>query len=75
MILTVPGLLAAIGPVGMRGPLASSVMGTAARLMGNLVTPQDRDVAARLWRGAGRLSRGVDALWAADSRPLFGTAG
>ncbi|KAB1554265.1 geranylgeranyl reductase family protein [Corynebacterium sp. 319] len=72
MVLTMPGLLAAIGPVGMRGPWAQSVMGTAARLMGNLVTPEDRDVAGRLWLGAGRLSRGVDRVLAADARPLFG---
>src|SRR5699024_7508453 len=72
MLLTVPGLLAAIGPVGMRGPLAHTVMNSAARLMGNLVTPQDRDLTATLWLGAGRLSRGVDKLLAADSRPLFG---
>lgn len=72
MLLTMPGLLAAIGPVGMRGPLAHTVMNSAARLMGNLVTPQDRDLTATLWLGAGRLSRGVDKLLAADSRPLFG---
>ena len=72
MLLTMPGLLAAIGPVGMRGPLAHTVMNSAARLMGNLVTPQDRDLTAKLWLGAGKLSRGVDKLLAADSRPLFG---
>ncbi|MBB3116643.1 geranylgeranyl reductase family protein [Corynebacterium bovis] len=68
-VLTMPGLLAAVGPVGMRTP---GLMGTAARLMGNLVTPADTDVVARLWRGAGRLSAGADRVLAAESRPLFG---
>lgn len=72
LLLTMPGLLSAIGPVGMRGPLANAVMGSAARLMGNLVTPEDRDLTARLWLGAGALSTGVDKVFAADSRPLFG---
>lgn len=71
-LLTMPGLLAAIGPVGMRGPLAPHVMGSAARLMGNLVTPEDRDLTARLWLGAGRLSSAHDRFWHAEARPLFG---
>ncbi|MGO1949697.1 MAG: geranylgeranyl reductase family protein [Mycobacteriaceae bacterium] len=71
-LLTMPGLLSAVGPLGMRGPQAPHVMGAAARLMGNLVTPEDRDLTARLWLGAGRLSTGVDRLWREDSRPLFG---
>jgi hypothetical protein len=28
--------------------------------MGNLVTPEDRDLVARLWRTAGRASRRID---------------
>ncbi|HIW90881.1 MAG TPA: geranylgeranyl reductase family protein [Candidatus Corynebacterium avicola] len=72
MLLTMPGLLSAIGPVGLRGPLAPAVMGSAARLMGNLVTPDDRDLTARLWLGAGRLSNGVDRIFRQDARPLFG---
>ena len=72
IVLTMPGLLSAIGPIGMRGPLAHTVMGAAARLMGNLVTPEDKDLTARLWLGAGRVSRKADALLAAESRPLFG---
>ena len=55
VVLTMPGLMSARGPLGMRGPLANRVMGVATRLMGNLVSPADRDVAARLWRGAGRV--------------------
>lgn len=72
IVLTMPGLLSAIGPVGMRGPLSNQLMGSAARLMGNLVSEQDSDLTARVWRGAGKLTRGTDALFAADSRPLFG---
>jgi geranylgeranyl reductase family protein len=71
-LLTMPGLLAAVGPVGMRGPLAPRVMGAAARLMGNLVTPEDRDLTARCWLGAGKLSVGHDRFWHPESRPLFG---
>lgn len=55
VVLTMPGLMSALGPLGMRGPLANRAMGVATRLMGNLVSPADRDVAARLWRGAGRM--------------------
>lgn len=71
--LTMPGLMSVIGPLGMRGPLSPYLMGSAARLMGNLVTPEDADLTARVWRGVGGLSRGADRLLAADSRPLFGT--
>ena len=61
-LLTVPGLLPAAGPVGMR---SRSLMTLALRVMGNLVTPEDRDVLARVWRGAGRLSVRL------DERPPF----
>jgi geranylgeranyl reductase family protein len=56
-LLTVPGLLPAAGPVGMR---SRALMTLALRLMGNLVTPDDHDTVARLWRGAGRLSSRFD---------------
>ncbi len=56
-LLTVPGLLPAAGPVGMR---SRSLMTLALRVMGNLITPEDRDVLARVWRGAGRLSLRLD---------------
>lgn len=55
VVLTMPGLMSALGPIGMRGPLANRAMGVATRLMGNLVSAEDRDVAAKLWRGAGRV--------------------
>ncbi|GAB3686079.1 geranylgeranyl reductase family protein [Angustibacter aerolatus] len=57
-LLTVPGLLPAAGPVGMR---SRPLMTLALRLMGNLVTEADRDVVARVWRTAGRLSSRFDA--------------
>lgn len=65
-LITVPGLLPAAGPVGMR---SRALMTLALRLMGNLVTPEDSDVVARLWRAAGRVSS------LADPRPPFSTRG
>ena len=56
-LITVPGLLPAAGPVGMR---SRTLMTLALRLMGNLILPEDADVVARLWRGAGRISSLLD---------------
>jgi flavin-dependent dehydrogenase len=56
-LLTVPGLLTAAGPVGMR---SAALMTLALRVMGNLVTPEDTDALARVWRAAGRLSVRLD---------------
>jgi geranylgeranyl reductase family protein len=61
-LLTVPGLLTAAGPVGMR---SRSLMKLALRVMGNLVTPEDHDLLARVWRAAGRVSVRF------DERPPF----
>lgn len=61
-LVTVPRLLPALGPVGMRSRFAMTL---ALRWMGNLVDDADRDVAARVWRRAGRLSV------ARDARPPF----
>ncbi|HYJ75865.1 MAG TPA: geranylgeranyl reductase family protein [Kineosporiaceae bacterium] len=61
-LLTVPGLLPAAGPVGMR---SRALMTLALRVMGNLVTPEDTDALARVWRAAGRLSVRL------DDRPPF----
>lgn len=72
MVLTMPGVVTVMGAAALRAPLADGLMSSAVRLMGNLVTPEDRDVVAQLWLGAGRLSRGADRLFAADARPLFG---
>jgi len=57
-IFTVPKVLNALGPVGMR---SDWLMTLALRWMGNLVTEEDRDRSARVWRWAGRRSVGVDA--------------
>lgn len=60
--LTLPGFLPAFGPVGMRSRVLMTV---ALRVMGNLITAEDRDTTARLWRAAGRASVRV------DDRPPF----
>jgi geranylgeranyl reductase family protein len=61
-LVTVPRVLAAIGPVGMR---SDWMMTLALRWMGNLVTDEDRDRSARVWRWVGRHSH------ARDARPPF----
>ena len=61
-ILTVPGLLPAAGPIGMR---SRTLMKLALRVMGNLITEEDNDMLARTWRTAGRLSIKL------DERPPF----
>jgi geranylgeranyl reductase family protein len=60
--LTVPGLLPTLGPIGMRSRLLMTV---ALRVMGNLVTEEDTDTVARLWRASGRISMKF------DERPPF----
>jgi geranylgeranyl reductase family protein len=57
-LVTVPRVLATIGPAGMR---SDWLMTLALRWMGNLVTDDDRDRAARVWRWAGRHSMTRDA--------------
>jgi len=56
-IATLPRLVTALGPGGMR---SDRLMLLALRWMGNLVTDDDRDRAARLWRWAGRRSIALD---------------
>ena len=56
-LVTVPRLLPALGPAGMR---SDWLMTLALRWMGNLVTDEDRDRAARVWRWAGRRSLARD---------------
>jgi flavin-dependent dehydrogenase len=56
-LVTVPRLLPALGPGGMR---SDWLMTLALRWMGNLVTEEDRDRAARVWRWAGRRSLARD---------------
>jgi geranylgeranyl reductase family protein len=61
-LLTLPRFLPAAGPVGMR---SRALMTVALRVMGNLVSDADRDLVARTWRAAGRLSVRF------DDRPPF----
>ena len=61
-LITVPRLLPALGPIGMRSRVLMTI---ALRVMGNLVTPEDRDLTARVWRAAGRASIRL------DDRPPF----
>ncbi len=57
VLLTVPRFLPLAGPIGMR---SRRLMDVAVRVMGNLVTDEDADWVARLWRGAGAGSRLAD---------------
>ena len=58
LLLTIPRFLPTVGPVAMRSHFLMSV---AVRVMGNLVTDEDVDRVARIWRGAGAISRRIDA--------------
>ena len=60
--MTDSGFLPTFGPVGMRSRFLMTI---ALRVMGNLVTEEDKDVTARLWRTAGRASIRF------DERPPF----
>jgi geranylgeranyl reductase family protein len=62
LLLTIPRFLPATGPIAMR---SARLMGIAVRVMGNLVTDDDTDWVARVWRRAGAGSRRI------DNRPLF----
>jgi flavin-dependent dehydrogenase len=57
LLLTYPRFLPAAGPIAMR---STALMGIAVRVMGNLVTDDDVDMVARLWRGGGRASKLLD---------------
>jgi geranylgeranyl reductase family protein len=61
-LLTHPDFLRRAGPVGMR---SRSLMTIALRVMGNLVTEEDTDAVARLWRLGGNRSLVLD-----DRRPF-----
>jgi flavin-dependent dehydrogenase len=61
-LLTVPGFLTTFGPVGMRSKFLMTI---ALRVMGNLITEEDKDSIARIWRTAGRASIKF------DDRPPF----
>ncbi|MFS0898421.1 menaquinone reductase [Mycolicibacterium litorale] len=58
LLLTLPKFLPLTGPVAMRSTM---LMRIAVRVMGNLVTDEDADWIARVWRAGGLASRGLDA--------------
>ena len=57
LLLTVPRFLPMTGPVAMR---SARLMSVAVRVMANLVTDEDADSVARLWRVAGAGSQLMD---------------
>ncbi|MCB0935937.1 MAG: FAD-linked oxidoreductase, partial [Mycobacterium sp.] len=57
LLLTLPRFLPLTGPVAMR---SRRLMGLAVRVMGNLVTDEDADWVAKVWRSAGYGSRILD---------------
>ena len=57
LLLTIPRFLPLTGPLAMRSTV---LMGIAVRVMGNLVTDEDTDAIARVWRTAGAGSRRLD---------------
>jgi len=57
LLLTFQRFLPATGPVAMR---STKLMTIAVRVMANLVTDDDADWVARVWRGGGRASRLID---------------
>ena len=57
-LLTNDWFLPKFGPIGMR---SSAIMGVALRVMGNLITDDDKDTVAQAWRIAGAASQLVDA--------------
>jgi geranylgeranyl reductase family protein len=62
LLLTIPRFLPAAGPLAMR---STFLMGVAVRVMGNLVTDEDDDWIAKVWRRAGSGSTRL------DNRPPF----
>lgn len=57
LLLTLPRFLPLTGPAAM---CSTTLMEIAVRVMGNLVTEEDADLVARVWRRAGGLSRLAD---------------
>ena len=57
LLLTIPRFLPSTGPLAMR---SAFLMNIAVRVMGNLVTDEDVDWIARVWRSAGLASRRID---------------
>ncbi|ALC04964.1 Putative oxidoreductase [Corynebacterium deserti GIMN1.010] len=65
-LLTYPQFLPLAGPLAFRGPLQKAIMPAAARLMGNLITEEDRDILAQAWGAAGSA-----ISWARKGSPLW----
>ena len=65
-LLTYPQFLPLVGPLAFRGPLKKAIMPAAARLMGNLITEEDKDLLARGWGLAGST-----ISWARKGSPLW----
>ena len=57
LLVTMPRFLTSFGSVAVRSEF---LMNIAVRVMGNLVTDEDTDWIARIWRSAGLASRYVD---------------
>jgi flavin-dependent dehydrogenase len=57
LLLTIPRFLPSTGPFAMRSEF---LMNVAVRVMGNLVTDEDADWVARVWRRAGAGSHRLD---------------
>jgi flavin-dependent dehydrogenase len=57
LLLTFQRFLPTTGPIAMR---STTLMTIAVRVMANLVTDDDADSVAQVWRGGGRLSRLID---------------
>jgi flavin-dependent dehydrogenase len=57
LLLTFPRFLPATGPIAMH---STTLMNIAVRVMGNLVTDDDADWVARVWRSGGLASRLID---------------
>ncbi|AUH69985.1 MULTISPECIES: geranylgeranyl reductase family protein [Gordonia] len=61
-LLTVPQTVPLLGRPGIR---SARLMSAVVRVMGNLLTPDDADLIARAWRGAGRIASTL------EDRPPF----
>jgi menaquinone-9 beta-reductase len=57
LLVTMPRFLASFGTAAVRSEF---LMNIAVRVMGNLVTDEDADWIARVWRSAGLASRRID---------------
>lgn len=68
-LLTYPDLLQKLGPLALGKPFGQVLMPAAARLMGNLVSPEDQDLVAKAWWTAGKFTRFMRReapLWSTD---------